>query len=334
MARCFVTRELPGAALERLRDAHAVETWAGDSPPTRQALLAGAATARGLLSLLTDAIDAELIEACPDLVVISNYAVGVDNVDVDAATARGIPVGHTPEVLTDSTADLAVALMLAVARRLTEGEMIVRSGRWGAWSPGCLPRTGPARCDGGDRRRGAHRIDGRPPARGLRLRGRARGPGRGRAGGRAVEGGLRQRPHPAHGRDQRADRRAAAAGHEADRVSRQHRARPDRRRHRARAGAARGLDRRRGSRRHRPGAPAGRPPAARSAEPARDPAPRLRHPPDAGGDGRPRGRQPARRPRRRAPPLRQPRGLRAASSDAGPLPASERRAWPGRRKPE
>ena len=138
MARCFVTRELPGSALERLRNAHRVETWAGDSPPPREALLAGAATAQGLLCLLTDAIDAELIDACSELVVISNYAVGVDNVDVDAATARGIPVGHTPEVLTDSTADLAVALMLAIARRLAEGEAIVRSGRWGAWSPGAF----------------------------------------------------------------------------------------------------------------------------------------------------------------------------------------------------
>ena len=179
MARCFVTRELPGSALERLRDAHAVETWAGDSPPTREALLAGAATARGLLSLLTDAIDAELIEASPDLVVISNYAVGVDNVDVRAATARGIPVGHTPEVLTGSTADLAVALMLAVARRLTEGETIVRSGRWGTWSPAAfLGRDlhGATVAIVGAR---ADRIDGRPPARGLRLRDRVRGPQRG-----------------------------------------------------------------------------------------------------------------------------------------------------------
>ena len=67
--------------------------------------------------------------------MISNYAVGVDNVDVDAATARGIPVGHTPGVLTDSTADLAVALMLAIARRLSEGERIVRAGEWGTWDP-------------------------------------------------------------------------------------------------------------------------------------------------------------------------------------------------------
>ena len=135
MARCFVTRDLPGGALDRLRAEHEVDVWAERSPPRRDALLAGVAEAEGLLSLLTDPIDAELIEAAPRLRVISNYAVGVDNVDVAAATARGIPVGHTPDVLTDSTADLAVALMLAIARRLPEGERIVRSGEWGTWNP-------------------------------------------------------------------------------------------------------------------------------------------------------------------------------------------------------
>ncbi|MDX6583220.1 MAG: glyoxylate reductase [Solirubrobacterales bacterium] len=135
MASCFVTRELPGTALERLRAAHEVEVWSEREAPPRADLLAGAAEAEGLLSLLTDPIDAELIEACPRLRVISNYAVGVDNVDVEAATARGIPVGHTPDVLTDSTADLAVALMLAIARRLPEGERIVSAGEWGTWDP-------------------------------------------------------------------------------------------------------------------------------------------------------------------------------------------------------
>ena len=97
--------------------------------------MAGVAHAEGLLALLTDLVDAELIAGAPELRVISNYAVGVDNVDVAAATARGIPVGHTPDVLTDSTADLAVALMLAIARRIPEGERIVRAGRWGTWGP-------------------------------------------------------------------------------------------------------------------------------------------------------------------------------------------------------
>jgi glyoxylate reductase len=135
MARCFVTRELPGSALDRLREEHEVELWPESSSPPRAELLAGAAGAEGLLALLTDPVDAELISASPELRVISNYAVGVDNVDVDVATARGIPVGHTPEVLTDSTADLAVALMLAIARRIGEGERIVRAGEWGTWGP-------------------------------------------------------------------------------------------------------------------------------------------------------------------------------------------------------
>jgi len=138
MARCFVTRPLPGAALERLHASHDVETWAVPTPPPRSELARRAADAEGLLALLTDEIDAELIAACERLRAISNYAVGTDNVDLAAATARAIPVGNTPDVLTDSTADLAVALMLAVARRLGEGERIVRAGEWRSWSPSFL----------------------------------------------------------------------------------------------------------------------------------------------------------------------------------------------------
>ena len=138
MARCFVTRELPGTALDRLRAAHEVDVWTEPSPPPRDALLAGAAEAEGLLSLLTDPIDAELIAASPRLRVISNYAVGVDNVDVAAATARGIPVGHTPEVLTDSTADLAVALMLAIARRLPRASGSSAPASGATWDPASL----------------------------------------------------------------------------------------------------------------------------------------------------------------------------------------------------
>jgi glyoxylate reductase len=135
VARCFVARALPGGALERLAAEHEVEVWDGKGPPPAEVLRKGAAGCEGLLSLLTDPVDAELIKGAPRLRAISNYAVGVDNVDVAAATARRIPVGHTPEVLTDSTADLAVALMLAIARRLIEGERIVRAGEWSTWSP-------------------------------------------------------------------------------------------------------------------------------------------------------------------------------------------------------
>ena len=134
----FVTRQLPGEALDRLVAMHDVEIWPDRLPPPRSELMARAPELEGLLSLLTDPIDAELIDAAPKLRAISNYAVGVDNVDVEAAAARGIPVGNTPDVLTDSTADLAIALMLAAGRRLAEGEAFVRAGEWRTWEPGLM----------------------------------------------------------------------------------------------------------------------------------------------------------------------------------------------------
>ena len=137
-ARVFVTRRLPGDALERLLAEHDVEVWPERAPPPRAELLARAPQLEGLLSLLTDPVDAGLMDAAPNLRAISNYAVGVDNVDVDAATARGIPVGNTPGVLTESTADIALALMLGIARRLAEGEAFVRAGQWSTWEPGLM----------------------------------------------------------------------------------------------------------------------------------------------------------------------------------------------------
>lgn len=138
MARCFVTRKLPGAALERLRSEHEVDLWTGRLPPPREELLARARDAEGLLCLLTDRVDRELIEAAPRLRAISNYAVGSDNVDLDAAAERGIPVGITPEVLTEATADMAFALLLAAARRLVEADAEARRGEWLTWEPGRL----------------------------------------------------------------------------------------------------------------------------------------------------------------------------------------------------
>ncbi len=138
MARVFVTRRLPGSALDRLSAEHDVEVWPEQLPPGREELLARAPELEGLLSLLTDPVDAELIDAAPALRAISNYAVGTDNVDLDAASERGIPVGNTPEVLTESTADLALALILAVSRRLVEGDAYVRRGDWHTWEPELL----------------------------------------------------------------------------------------------------------------------------------------------------------------------------------------------------
>jgi glyoxylate reductase len=138
VARVFVTRDLPGAALDRLCAEHEVDVWEEELPPPPDALRERAAAADGLLTLLTDAVDAELLAAAPRLRAISNYAVGVDNVDVEAATARGIPVGNTPDVLTESTADLALALMLAAGRRIVEGHATVVEGRWRTWDPRLL----------------------------------------------------------------------------------------------------------------------------------------------------------------------------------------------------
>jgi glyoxylate reductase len=138
MARVFVTRRLPGTALERLGAEHEVEVWPERTPPGREELLARIEELEGLLSLLTDPVDAELIAAAPVLRAISNYAVGTDNVDLEAASARGIPVGNTPDVLTESTADLAVALMLGASRRLVEGDAYVRRGEWRTWEPELL----------------------------------------------------------------------------------------------------------------------------------------------------------------------------------------------------
>jgi len=136
--KVFVTRRLPGGALDRLAAEHDVEVWNEPLPPPRDELLARMQDLEGLLALLTDRVDAELIEAAPRLRAISNYAVGVDNVDLEAASACGIPVGNTPGVLTDTTADLALALMLGIGRRLVDGDAYVRRGEWRTWDPELL----------------------------------------------------------------------------------------------------------------------------------------------------------------------------------------------------
>jgi glyoxylate reductase len=135
VARCFVTHRLPGPALGRLAAAHDVEVWPERLPPAREQLTEHVRQVEGLLCMLADRIDAELIAEAPELMVISNYAVGYDNIDVVAAAARGIPVGNTPDVLTDATADLAFALLLAAARKLSEAIAAVRAGDWPTWEP-------------------------------------------------------------------------------------------------------------------------------------------------------------------------------------------------------
>jgi glyoxylate reductase len=135
MGRVFATRALPFPALERLRAAHDVREWPGALPPARDELLAEAREADALLTLVTDPVDAALLDACPNLKAIANMAVGTDNIDVEAAAVRGVPVGNTPDVLTDATADLAFALLLALARRIVPGAAQVRAGEWKTWEP-------------------------------------------------------------------------------------------------------------------------------------------------------------------------------------------------------
>jgi glyoxylate reductase len=135
MAKVFITRALPFPALDRLRETHEVEEWPGDLPPGPEDLRARTRDVDGLLALVTDRVDASVIEGAPGLKAIANMAVGTDNIDVEAAAARGIPVGNTPDVLTDATADLAFVLLLALARRIVPGAAMVRAGEWRTWEP-------------------------------------------------------------------------------------------------------------------------------------------------------------------------------------------------------
>ena len=132
----FVTRVIPDEGLQPVRDACDLDLWRDELPPPRDELLRRAAGKAGLLTLLTDRVDAELLDAAgPQLKVVSNYAVGFDNLDIPELTRRGIPAGNTPGVLTETTADLAFALMMAAARRVDEGSRYVRAGRWKTWGP-------------------------------------------------------------------------------------------------------------------------------------------------------------------------------------------------------
>ncbi|HKG37497.1 MAG TPA: D-glycerate dehydrogenase [Conexibacter sp.] len=136
MARIFVTRRPVGDGLDRLTAAgHEVDIWPDRAPPLASALQEHAQRADALLCMLSDRIDATFLQANPHLKVIANYAVGLDNIDLAAAHAQGTPIGNTPDVLTDATADLAFALMLAAARRLPQAAQTVRDGEWGTWQP-------------------------------------------------------------------------------------------------------------------------------------------------------------------------------------------------------
>ncbi len=132
----LVTRVIPDAGLDPVREACEVDLWDDELPPPRNELLRRVAGVDGLLSLLTDRVDDELLDAAgPQLRVVSNFAVGFDNIDVPALTRRGIPAGNTPGVLTETTADLAFTLLMAAARRIPESVDYVRDGHWKTWGP-------------------------------------------------------------------------------------------------------------------------------------------------------------------------------------------------------
>jgi glyoxylate reductase len=136
--RVYVTRHLPQPALDFLAQHTDVTWWPAELPPSRADLLHHVGAVDGLLALLTDRVDAALLDAAPGLRVVSNYAVGYDNIDIQAATARGVLVTNTPDVLTETTADFAFALMFAAARRVVEGTAYVKDGRWQTWGPEIL----------------------------------------------------------------------------------------------------------------------------------------------------------------------------------------------------
>lgn len=136
--KVYVTRKVPDVGLEKVQAACDAEVWEGELPVPREVLLEKVADVKGLYCLLTDRVDDVLLDAASNLKVVSNYAVGYNNIDVDACTARGIPVGNTPGVLTDTTADFAFTLLTAAARRVVEGVHYVVEGKWKTWGPKLL----------------------------------------------------------------------------------------------------------------------------------------------------------------------------------------------------
>ncbi len=134
MSRVVVTGRIPEVALESLRETHDVDAWDGDSPIERDELLRKVAGADALVTLLTERVDAELLDAAgPQLQMVANVAVGYNNIDVPGCRERGVVVTNTPDVLTEATADIAMGLILMATRRLGEGERIIRRREPWAW---------------------------------------------------------------------------------------------------------------------------------------------------------------------------------------------------------
>ena len=133
--RVFITRRLSIDPSRVLGPGIEIDQHDAEQAPPRDELLRRVHEATAILPILSDRVDAELLDAAPRLRLVANHAVGYDNVDVPACTARGVWVTNTPDVLTESTADLTLALILSLSRRLREGEQLVRSGKWAGWAP-------------------------------------------------------------------------------------------------------------------------------------------------------------------------------------------------------
>jgi len=131
----FLTQRLPGEVLEKIEKVFDLRCPPGDDSLRKDQLIEGLKQVEGLISMLSDSVDREVLDAAPHLKIISNYAVGYNNIDLEAAQERGIVVTNTPGVLTETTADLSWALMMAVARRIPEGSALVKSGKWRGWRP-------------------------------------------------------------------------------------------------------------------------------------------------------------------------------------------------------
>jgi glyoxylate reductase len=134
-SKVFVSRRIPDAGLNRIRQHCDAEVWSEPLPPPYDVLRSKVANCDGLVALLTDKIDAALMDGAPRLKVVSNYAVGFNNIDIAGATSRGIAVGNTPGVLTDATADMAFCLLIGAARCLVSGHRYTLSGQWKTWEP-------------------------------------------------------------------------------------------------------------------------------------------------------------------------------------------------------
>ncbi len=138
MKKIYVSAQYPGNSLERLREKYEVLEFSGDRLPTREELLEGARGSSAVITTVSDSVDKEFIDLLPALEIVSNCGVGFENIEVSYATEKGIMVTNTPDVLTETTADLAWALMLSVARRVIDADTYVRTGKFRSWHPSLL----------------------------------------------------------------------------------------------------------------------------------------------------------------------------------------------------